>query len=141
MPVQPHNHRSGATPTNLFIIRASFLMAVLVFGGITYYLHSQGPPSRDVDLDKLRWVVLGIWGAITLTLVVLSTRYRRPAQYAQRASLAICGWALGEAAALVGGVHYFLTGSPGRYGVGVIIFVIALLMFPIPRDDGPRVRR
>ncbi|HEU4455755.1 MAG TPA: hypothetical protein VFR81_22010 [Longimicrobium sp.] len=141
MPVQPYDHRSGATPMTLFIIRASFLTAVLVFGGITYYIHSQEPPPSTVDPDTLRWGVLGIWGAITLALVVLSTRYRRPAPYTQRVGMAIAGWALGEAAALVGGVDYFLTGIPDRYGVGVLIFVVALVMFPIPQEDGPRAMR
>jgi hypothetical protein len=141
MPFQAYNHRSGATPANLFIIRASFLMAVLIFGGITYYVHSQTPPTNTVDTETLTWGVLGAWGVITAGLVLLSMRYRRPAPRPHRVNLAIIGWALGEMAALLGGVHYFLTGSPDRYGLGLIIFVIALLMFPIPQEDGPRAMR
>jgi FtsH-binding integral membrane protein len=141
MPVQPYSHRSGANPTNLFIIRASFLTAVLIFGAITYYIHSQSPPTSTVDPQTLTWIVLGLWGVITASLVVLSRRVRQPAPYARRATLSIVGWALGEMAALLGGLHYFLTGSPDRYGVGLLIFVIALVMFPIPRDEGPRVVR
>jgi hypothetical protein len=134
MPVQPYRHRSGPNPTNLFIIRASFLIAVLIFGGITYYIHSQAPPAVTIDHETITWIVLGAWGVITAALVVLSRRIRRPATYARRATLSIVGWGLGEMAALLGGVHYFLTGSPDRYGVGLLIFVIALVMFPIPRE-------
>jgi len=126
---------------NLFVIRASLLTGVLIFGGITYYIHSQAPPTWDGNVQTLTWAVLGIWGAITATLVVVGRMYRKADARDQRASLAIAGWALGEAAALMGGIHYFLTGSPQRYGYGLIIFVIALVMFPIPRDEGPRATR
>ena len=135
MPVQPYSHRSGATPANLFIIRASLLTGVLIFGGITYYIHSQSPPPSTVDPASIRWPVLGAWGMITAALLLLGMRYRRPAPHSQRVTMAVVGWALGEAAALAGGVDYFLTGIPDRYGFGLLIFVIALVMFPIPRDE------
>ncbi len=141
MPVQPHHPQSGPTSTSLFVIRASFLTGVLIFGGITYYIHSQSAPAFATDHETLTWIVLGAWGVITAALVVLSRQVRRPAAYAQRATLSIVGWALGEMAALLGGVHYFLTGNPDRYGLGLLIFVIALVMFPIPREEeAPRTR-
>jgi hypothetical protein len=142
MPVQPNENRSGATPAALLVIRASLFAGVLMFGAVTWYLHSKPTrPDSTPDPETLAWVVLGAWAVITAGLVVLSTRYRRPAARERRVNLAIIGWALGEAAALIGGVHYFLTGDPQRYGFGVLIFVIALVMFPIPPLDGPRAMR
>jgi len=141
MPVQPYRHRSGPTPTNLFLIRASFLTAVLVFGAVTYYVHSGAPPTFTTDRQTITWIVLGAWGVITASLIVTGRLYKNADTRARRASLAIIGWGLGEMAALLGGVHYFLTGSPQRYGYGLIIFVISLVMFPIPQDEGPRAMR
>jgi hypothetical protein len=140
--LQPYVHRSRATPASMFIIRISLVFGVVMFGGLTWYLHSQRTEPFPTDNETVTWVVLGAWTVITIGIVYLSGRYRAAASRDQRITLAIIGWALGEAAALLGGVHYFVTGSPQRYGYGFLIFVIALVLFPIPRDEeGPRLVR
>ena len=131
-----------ATPAStLFLIRASFLMSVMLFGGITYYLRRSGsaPPMRGDD--AVDWIPLGIWALVAAGLMFFSGRYRAAQGQDERVSLAIVGWALGEMAGLAGAAHYFLTGEPRRFGVGLVIFVMALLLFPIPRDDDAGARR
>jgi hypothetical protein len=53
-----------------------------------------------------------------------------PARYRQ---LCIIGWALGEAAALSGGVHYFMTNDTSRYIVGVMVMLLIFMLLPLRR--------
>lgn len=142
--LQPHRPRANAAA--LFIIRIALVFPVLVFGAITYFRFSQGAAPATGPDETLTWIVLGAWVAITAGILVLSRRSRDTASRDQRVTFAVFGWALGEAAAFLGATHYFLTGDPRRYGIGLLIFVIALVMFPIPRDqpdrdEGPRLMR
>ena len=138
MSAASENHSPSAV--NLFIIRVAFMATVLTFGAVVYFLHSTGR-QRPVALpQELTWAVIGAWAVVAAALMYLSRRYRDAPTRARKASLAIVGWGLGEAAAMIGGAHYLLSGQPIRYGYGLLIFVIALVLLPIPRDE-PRLRR
>lgn len=139
---QPHADRPRANAASLFIIRMSLVAGVMMLGAVTWHLHSRRTEPFPTDTGTLTWMVLGAWAALTAAIVFLSRRYRQPAARDQQVTMAIIGWALGETAALVGGAHYFVTGDPRRYGLGFLIFVFTLALFPIPRDDeGPRLAR
>ncbi|HEX8690942.1 MAG TPA: hypothetical protein VF746_00770 [Longimicrobium sp.] len=140
MPEPTADERPTANAATLFIIRLSLLAGVAMFGAVTWFLYSRGrqPSAPDPVLD---WVVIGVWAAVAVGLMLMSRRYRAAPRRTDRVTLAIIGWAFGEAAAMFGGVHYFITGNPLRYGYGLLIFCIALMLFPIPRDEDPRAHR
>lgn len=132
----------AAPPGTLFLIRLSLMTAVLLFGGITWYLHSSGSAERlaGPEAETVGWVVITVWAAAAAGIIFMGGRYRAAPNRAKRVTIAIVGWAMGEAAAFAGGIHYFLTGDPSRYGMGVVIFALALLLFPIPPAE-PRLVR
>jgi hypothetical protein len=140
MPQPTFDERPQTSAATLFIIRLSLVAGVAMFGAATWFLYSRGrqPAGPDATLD---WLVIGVWAVAAVGLMLLSRRYRAAPRRTDRVSLAIIGWALGEMAAMFGGVHYFLTGSALRYGYGLLIFCISLMLFPIPRDEGPRPHR
>lgn len=141
MPQPASDQRRPTTAVVLFIIRLALVTTVVMFGAVTWYVHSQQDQPFTAPNETLDWVVIGVWAAVAVGLMLLSRRYRAVPRRADRISLAIVGWALGEAAAMLGGVHYFLTGDALRYGYGLLIFAISLMLFPIPRDEGPRLHR
>ncbi|HYJ80328.1 MAG TPA: hypothetical protein VEW03_12025 [Longimicrobiaceae bacterium] len=129
-------HRPPPDAAVLFIIRAALVLGVLTFAAVTWYIHSSAPRPAYPAEPTLSWAVLGAWALVTAALLFIGGRYRHTEARVERVRLAIVGWALGEMAALLGGVHYFLTGDPLRFGFGLLIFCIALVMFPIPRNQG-----
>ena len=141
MPRPTSDERPPANAATLFIIRLAFVSAVVMFGAATWFVQSQQTQEFTRPNETLDWLVIGVWAVAAVGLMLLSRRYRAAPRGAERRTLAIIGWALGEAAALIGGVHYFLTGNPLRYGYGLLIFCISLMLFPIARDEGPRLRR
>lgn len=141
MPRPTSDERPPANAATLFIIRLAFVSTVVLFGAVTWFVHSQQARPFTAPNQTLDWLVIGVWAAAAVGLMLLSRRYRAAPRRADRVALAIIGWALGEAAAMFGGVHYFMTGDPLRYGYGLLIFCISLMLFPIPRDEGPRLHR
>jgi hypothetical protein len=53
---------------------------------------------------------------------------------ARRRQISIIAWAVGEGAALLGLVTYYLLGSTQSAAPGLLAFAVALGLFPIPRD-------
>jgi hypothetical protein len=77
-------------------------------------------------------IFLAIFGSIAILLVVLRSAQERAPAYERRASLTIMAWALGESAAIMGGVYWFLSGSAGLYAVGLAVFLMGLTTIGIP---------
>ena len=119
----------------LFAIRLSFLLPPLVFGALAWQRYANGgetphPAPRPVEL-----ATLGIWCVATVAVMVLRRRYAAAKTGPERRTNAILGWAAGEIAALAGAAKYYASGDPQRFFFGLFVFAIALLLFPIPRDD------
>jgi hypothetical protein len=117
----------------LSLIRIALLAGVLLFGGVTYYLHSRPgwEPNGDIDAGMLRLVmqivwVLGIGGVVALYLVARRIRDRDKV-----IKISIVAWALGEAIALTGGMLYFVTNEPRGFLLGLGAMVLTFLVFPV----------
>jgi ABC-type Mn2+/Zn2+ transport system permease subunit len=67
-----------------------------------------------------------------LLLLVLRARLARLTESAGR-SVLIIAWAIGEAAALFGGVYYFLSGEPQWFIIGLFLMLASFILFPIRR--------
>ena len=119
------------------MIRLALLLGVLAFGATTTFIVRRGEwrPSASDALDSLRIVGVGLWVTAILAVAFLRFRGTRIAGRAGTATPAIIGWAIGEAVAIFGGVHYFLSGQPAWYANGVLFLVATFVVFPLRRTD------
>ena len=118
----------------LFIIRIALMTGVLMFAALTLYQRSAGaamdPNPAVPTMRYLLWVLIGVSALVTLFL--------RPrvegGELAKRGSWALIGWSVGEAAALLGIVIHFVGGPVSSLALGVLAFVFALMLLPVPRE-------
>lgn len=121
----------------LSLVRMAMLGGVLMFGGISWYVHHAGgapvAPPGEAQQDMLRWIGYAAWGVALTALGVLRTVFSRTTDPAKLATVAIIGWALGESVALYGAVILFLSGDGQMYITGLIAMLITFSLFPLPR--------
>ena len=124
------------SPVALAVIRLALLLGVLAFGAATTFLVRRGGlrPSPADTLELLRTVGIVLWIVAIAGVVLLRVRGTRLAGRAGPATAAIIGWAIGEAVAIFGGVHYFLSGQPVWYLNGVLFLVATFVVFPLRRS-------
>lgn len=116
----------------LRIIRIAFLTGVLMFGGIVYYLDAQRGGGLDPSMgETLQIVNLGLLVLAAVGIMIMQRRHAAEQDPARRSTLNIAGWAMGEATALFGGVHYMLVGNPIPYLVGLTMMIAAFVVVPI----------
>lgn len=126
--------RGGPPTGTLAVMRLALLMGVLAFGAVVYYLQ-RGENWQAADassLSALRMALLSAWVVVALLLIILRLRLSRLAAPAGR-SLLIIAWAIGEGAALFGGVYYMLSGDPQWFIIGLFIMLASFILFPIRR--------
>jgi uncharacterized membrane protein len=116
----------------LMLIRVAMLLGVLLFGGVTYALHSRGIPPFDAATAR---ILLFAFYALMLAnfplVVFFRVRRARATTEEQMATAMIAGWALGEGVALFGTVRYFLTGDPTSFVLGVIYLGMVMVILPL----------
>lgn len=116
----------------LRIIRVAFLTGVLTFGGIVYYLDSQRGGGLDPSMgETLQIVNLVLLVAAAVGILFIQRRHAAEPDPARRSTLNIAGWAMGEATALFGGVHYMLAGNAIPYLVGLTMMIASFVLVPI----------
>lgn len=115
----------------LRIIRIAFLSGVLMFGALVYYLDGQRGPLGTPNPGALQVANLGLLVLAAVGIMIIQRRHAAERDPARRSTLNIAGWAMGEATALFGGVHYMLVGSPIPYLVGLTMMIAAFVVVPI----------
>lgn len=117
-------------PSSLSIIRSSLLGGVVLFGAVIAWLHStgSGPAPADSPLSRpvIAWVFFALCAGAGAAIIVLRGMVERADSFDRRATTAIAAWAIGESVAILGGIHWLVTGSPTLYIVGALVFVIGL---------------
>jgi len=130
----PTSSESGLTPTTLNIIRFAILLGLVVFGGVAWVLTGSGSfaPSFDTDETQLlRYVFYGLTVLVLGGLLLLQQRAGQAETFQKRGALSIAGYALAESVGLFGAVYLLLTGSPYFFLGGVIVMLLAFLLFPV----------
>ena len=126
---------SSQRRATLGVIRLALLAGVLAFGAVTWFTHrgpewSGGPRFVPEPLPTIALAV-PVLAAIAIVFVRRAAfATTDPARYG---SLCVVGWALGEAAALAGGVHYFLSNDPSRYLIGLFVMLLSFVLIPLRR--------
>ncbi len=126
-----------AQTAQLSIIRLSMLAGMLLFGGVIWWQRRSGPtPPADPSLASNVQTLATIWmGVAVLGLAaLLAFGNRRPTEERRR-TVSIIAWALGEGAALAGGVVYFIVGDARWYIAGIFVLLASFVLFPARRRD------
>lgn len=119
----------------LALVRLLIVGGVLALGAGAWLLHDLDlVEPRPERAEPLRWAVTGVWVAAGAGVLWLRARHARSSLPAERRRLAVVAWALGETPALVGAVHYGLSGRPTHWGAGLVFLAVVLLLFPV-RDE------
>ena len=115
-------------------IRIAMMSGLLLFGGVTWFLH-QRPEWIPAD-DELagRFTMFGqvLWGLATAALVLLFFQHRKTESPVKASTLSIVAWSVGEALAIFGAVHFYLTGVSTWYVSGLIGMSITFVAFKPP---------
>jgi hypothetical protein len=123
------------TVRELAVIRLALLAGVLMFGALNWFLVRQrGGPPAGADAGSFaffRVLVPALCVAAIGVAVALRPRVARARDDAQRVSLRMVAWAVGEGCALAGAVHYFLTGDPRLYVLGVVALLATFIIVPL----------
>ena len=116
----------------LRIIRVALMSGVLVFGGIAYYLTQQQGGGLGPEMaDTLQIVNIVLLVAAAIGIMILQRRHAAETDPAKRTTLNIAAWAMGEATALFGGVHFMLVGNAIPFLVGLVMMIASFVVVPI----------
>lgn len=122
--------------TTLRIIRVALLSGVLVFGALAYYLTDQrGGGLAPENGGVLQIVNIIILVGAAVGIMVIQRRHLAERDPRKRTTLNIIAWAMGEATALFGGVHFMLVGNPIPFLVGLVMMIASFVVVPIRERD------
>lgn len=126
-----------SSTVQLSIIRLAMLSGVLMFGGVVWWLRRSGS-ATEVDaaaIANVRILAAAGLGVAVSGLVALYALTGRQADEARRRTFSIIAWAMGEGAALAGGVYYMFAGDPRWYLGGLFVLLVSFVLFPARRRD------
>lgn len=132
--MRTHDPLDSRQRARLGIIRVAMLAGVIMFGLVTWFLRRGGPSPVSVDGSVLDTVTYGAMIAGIAGIVVMRRVVAAAADAARYANTAVIGWAFGELAALAGAVHYFITGDPTRYVIGLMVMLVSFVLIPLRRS-------
>ena len=126
--------RPAPSVKTLFLIRTAMVVGVIAFMGGLWFSRGRGQ-TAVVTAASLRTLTTVMYTSVGLAAaVVMALRLRLASSTPERqAALSVISWAVGEFAALFGGVAYFLTGEWQLVLPGALVFAIALAAVPLPR--------
>lgn len=115
-------------------IRLAMMGGMLLLGLVSWVLHRSPdwrPPPAGVG-EGLVTVGRILWAAAAVVLAFLFIRRRSIDEPLRRVTTAIIAWSVGEALAIFGGVHFYLTAAPVWYVAGLLAMSITFVAFPPP---------
>lgn len=121
---------ANSSRQSLQLIRLSFIAGVLIFGGVVTFVHRPGRAPGAIPA-AVEYALIAYAILVVSVAVILKGRVGRTAEPERRAALLIIGWAIGESAALFGGVILSLTGQVQWYALGFLAMVCTFALLPI----------
>ncbi|HEY3288435.1 MAG TPA: hypothetical protein VGJ96_15040 [Gemmatimonadaceae bacterium] len=116
-----------------FLIRLAMTVGVTTFIVVAWMLGGRGQPASVAaaslaTLTTVMYVAVGVAAAVIMALKLRLAE----AEPAMRRSLSVVAWAVGEFAALFGGVMLFLTGEWRFVLPGALVFAMSLSVVRMP---------
>ncbi|HET7230619.1 MAG TPA: hypothetical protein VFJ16_11490 [Longimicrobium sp.] len=115
----------------LRLVRYAMIMAMLVFVGVTYFVHSNAQPPVEPSQSLPTFRLIGfamVAGAIVALAVLRGVRQRAPVE--RRGTLGLIGSAIAEGAGMFGGVYYFLGGGLDVFAAAIVVFLASWAVLP-----------
>jgi hypothetical protein len=127
--------RVAPTAKVLFLIRTAMAVGVVTFMLVAWFLRSRGG-MEAVPADKLATLTTVMYTAVALAAAAVMLIRLRLAEATPdtRRTMSIAAWAVGEFAALFGGVLFLLAGAWPLVLPGALVFALSLAAIPLPRD-------
>ena len=120
--------QANPRPQPLQMIRLTLLAGVLIFGAVVVFVHRQ-PNWKPGSLPiAITYALVGYSILAVSVAAVLKGRVEQEPDLQRRASLILIGWAVGEGAALIGVVIFYITGQGQWYGLGLLAMVCSFAM-------------
>lgn len=121
---------ANSRPQSLQLIRLSLMAGVLMFGAVAVFVHGQ-PTWRPGTLPEVVRYALVAYAMVAVSVaVLLKRRIAREPDRERRAALLVIGWAIGEAAGLLGAVIFFFTSEGQWYALGLLVMLCAFVLLP-----------
>lgn len=122
---------SQVTPATFNIIRYALLAGVLLIGGVAWFItRENGLGAFDAETATyLRYAFYAVFTGSALGMLFIHRSLPQAHTFPQRVTRCILGLAVAEGTALFGAVYLFLTGSVQLYVIGLILFLLAFLVF------------
>ena len=112
-------------PQPLQLIRLFLMTGVLLFGAVVLFVHRQ-PNWKPGVLPITVLYVLVAYSILAVSIAaVLKGRVGRERDPQRRGPLLLIGWVVGESAALIGVVIFYINGQAQWYGLGLLAMVSA----------------
>jgi FtsH-binding integral membrane protein len=113
------------------------MTGVFMFAGLVLYQRRDAAAANDLvqnlPLEALRYVLWVLVGASALTALILRPRIdSAPPQ--RQALMTLIGWSFGEGVALLGIVMHFAGAPVSALSLGILAFVFALMLLPVPHQ-------
>lgn len=112
----------------LQMIRLFLMMGVLLFGAVIVLAHRKPDWQPGVLPVAADYALVAAAIFAVAFAVVLKGRVAREPDPQRRPTMLLVGWSVGEAAALIGAVIFFITGQAQWYGLGLLAMVCAFVM-------------
>ena len=126
-----------ANTTQVFpaaLIRAALWGGVLMFGAVAWFMTQRGAFPTKPQPSAMIVAQLGLCVAAVVVAFMLRRRAIDGPDVKTRAAWTVQLWAIGEGAALFGGVLYLLSGQAQWYGLGLLSMATVFSLVPLPRQ-------
>lgn len=122
---------SQVTPATFNIIRYALLAGVLLIGGVAWFVTRENALGTfDAEAATyFRYAFYAVFTASALGMLFIHRSLPQATTFPQRVTRCIMGYAVAEGTALFGAVYLFLTGSLQLYIIGLLLFLLAFLVF------------
>ena len=125
---------SEPTPATQTIIRYALLAGVLIFGGIAWFVSRENGADFDAGAAQtLRYAFYVLLLSSAVGLLFIHRSWQQAKTFQERFTRSLIGYAVAEGTALFGAVYLLLTGIAMLYVIGLVLFLIAFMVFsPAP---------